>query len=30
MHHTPLDNLPIHAGIQPAELHHKEATLSLA
>ena len=27
---TPADNLPILAGIQPAELRHKEATLSLA
>jgi len=27
---TPPDNLPILAGIQPAELRHKRATLSLA
>ena len=27
---TPADNLPILAGIQPAELHRKGATLSLA
>jgi len=27
---TPADNLPIFVGIQPAELRHKGATLSLA
>jgi len=27
---TPADNLPILAGIQPVELRHKGATLSLA
>ena len=27
---TPADNLPIHAGIQPAEHRHNGATLSLA
>jgi len=27
---TPADNLPILAGIQPAELRHKRATLSLS
>jgi len=29
LHPTPAGNLPILAGIQPAELHHREATLSL-
>ena len=30
LHPTPADNLPILAGIQPAELRRKGATLSLA
>jgi len=29
LHATPVDNLPILADIQPAELHYKRATLSL-
>ena len=30
LHPTPADNLPVLAGIQPAELRRKRATLSLA
>jgi len=29
MRPTPVDNLPTLAGIQPAQLHHSGATLSL-